>query len=486
MARLAPPSRGVAAKWMLLGLCLLLCGAAAPAPARPRPGSAALSPRKPRAPLRATRTLKIPYSRYQLGNGLTVILHEDRAQPLVAVNIGVGVGSADESAGRTGFAHLFEHLMFMGTARVPEKMFDEWMELAGAANNAWTSTDRTGYHELGPSHSLPLLLWLEADRLAVLGAQMAQPKLDLQRGVVRNERRQTSENEPYGKAELRLPELLFPVGHPYHHPVIGSHADLEAASLGDVQAFFAKWYVPANMALVVAGDFDQAAIRPQLARYFGAIPAGAGKPQSQPVPAPVRLGAVVRESLEDNVTLPKTTMAWHSPARFEPGDAELDLLAEIATNGKASRLYKPLVHERQLAQGVSAGQRSMALGSYFAVEALSRPGVSLDDLEAAIDAELSVLRDAPVGEEELVRAKNQYETSFVSRMQSLGHRAAMLGDYQLSRGEPDWAAQDLDRYRRVTRESLHEVARRVLDPGSRVILRVVPAAAPAAAPEGGP
>src|SRR6185369_5423925 len=201
-------------------------------------------------------------------NGLTVVLHEDHTLPIVAVNVMVKVGSRFEEPKRTGFAHLFEHLMFMGTHRVPTKMFDAWMEAEGGSNNAWTSEDRTDYHEVAPSHALPLLLWLEADRFSSLADDMDQSKLNAQRDVVRNERRQTSENEPYGKVELRLPELLFPENHPYHHPVIGSHEDLQAAAVDDVKAFFRRWYVPNNASLVIAGDIDPAQAKAMVEKVF--------------------------------------------------------------------------------------------------------------------------------------------------------------------------------------------------------------------------
>src|SRR5215471_7234253 len=216
--------------------------------------------------------LDLPYQEAKLPNGLTIIVHEDHLLPQVATNIIYRVGSKDEQAGRTGFAHLFEHLMFMGTKRAPLKAFDEWMESAGGTNNAWTSSDFTDYHEAGPSTLLPLFLWLEADRLDELGHEIDQPKLDLQRDVVRNERRQSIENRPYGKVELRMPELMYPESHPYHHPVIGSHADLEAASVRDVRAFFERHYVPSNAALVVAGDVNASDVKDIAQRYFGFIP----------------------------------------------------------------------------------------------------------------------------------------------------------------------------------------------------------------------
>jgi zinc protease len=423
------------------------------------------------APAAAPR-LDVPFTRYTLKNGLTVILHEDHALPMVAVNIMVKVGSRFEEPRRTGFAHLFEHLMFMGTRRVPTKMFDGWMEAEGGSNNAWTSEDRTDYHETAPAHALPLLLWLEADRFASLADDMDLAKLNAQRDVVRNERRQTSENEPYGKVELRLPELLYPDKHPYHHPVIGSHEDLQAATVADVTSFFRRWYVPGNASLVVAGDFDADKARALIERYFGPL-------SSSPVPAapaaePAKLKGVVRETIPDDVKLPKVVMTWHSPARYTPGDADLDLLANVLQEGKASRLYKALVYDKPLAQEVSAMQSSGDLGSHFQVEAIARPGVPLEKLEEAIDAEIARVRDARVSREELDRARNQYETAFVTRLESLAARAAILNQYETWTGDPGFVNDDLQRYRAVTQESLQGHAKSVLDPNARLILRVVP------------
>jgi predicted Zn-dependent peptidase len=246
--------------------------------------------------------------------------------------------------------------MFMGTKRAPSKAFDEWMESAGGSNNAWTSTDFTDYHETGPSTLLPLFLWLEADRLETLGREIDQPKLDLQRDVVRNERRQTIENRPYGKVELRMPELMYPESHPYHHPVIGSHADLEAASVRDVRSFFEEHYVPSKAALVVAGDVRAGEVKDIVERYFGSIPKTAPDTKPPSPLAPPKLDKVVRETIEDKVEMTKIIIAFHSPAHFEPGDAELDLLASILSSGKTSRLYKSLVYDKALAQSVGATQ----------------------------------------------------------------------------------------------------------------------------------
>ncbi len=428
--------------------------------------------------------LDVPFTRYTLDNGMVVILHEDHALPLVAVNIMVKVGSRFEEPRRTGFAHLFEHLMFMGTRRVPTKMFDAWMEAEGGWNNAGTSEDRTDYYEVGPSHSLPLLLWLEADRFASLGKEMTLEKLNAQRDVVRNERRQTTENQPYGKVELRLPELLYPEGHPYHHPVIGSHEDLQAATVDDVKAFFDRFYLPNNASLVVAGDIDRARIKEVIETYFGALPAGE-VPKAPPGEVP-KLTSVVRATLPDDVELPKVVMAWHSPARFTPGDAELDLASVILEQGKSSRLYKALVYDHPLAQEVSASQSSQDLSSSFTIEAIAQPGVDLAKLEAAIDAEVARLRGEPVSAEELLRAKNQFETGFVSRIQSIAARADLLNRYQTYVGDPGYIEKDLERYRSVTPASLQATVKSVLDPEARVILRVVPKdSAPEKAPRKG-
>jgi predicted Zn-dependent peptidase len=420
--------------------------------------------------------LDIPFTKYTLKNGLTVILHQDRSLPLVAVNISVKVGSRHEEPRRTGFAHLFEHLMFMGTKRAPTKMFDAWMEAEGGWNNAFTSEDRTGYYDVGPAHVLPLLLWLEADRFASLPADMNEEKLNAQREVVRNERRQTSENTPYGKVELRLPELMYPKGHPYHHPIIGSHEDLQAATVGDVKSFFARWYVPNNASLVVAGDFDKANVEEIIQRFFGPIPRGEipAAPQAQAQVRDAKLTQVVRETIPDNVQFPKVVMAWHSAPRFEPGDAELDLCSVVLQEGKASRLYKALVYDKRLAQDVSAYQASGDLGSQFVVEAIAAPKVTPAKLEEAMDIEVAKIAAEPVSAEELTRAKNQFETAFVTRLQSVVQRASILNQYEAQRGDPGYAEKDLQRYRAVTAEALLGAAKRTLDPKARVVLHVVP------------
>jgi predicted Zn-dependent peptidase len=428
----------------------------------------------------AAADVSIPFTRATLPNGMTVILHENHDVPVVVVNVSYNVGSRFESPGRTGFAHLFEHLMFMGTQRVPTKAFDSWMEGAGGWNNAWTSSDRTDYYDVGPPSALPLLLWMEADRLKDLGPLMTLEKLNAQREVVRNERRQTSENTPYGKVELRLPELMYPESHPYHHPVIGSHTDLEAATVDDVKAFFAKNYDPGNASIVVAGDINPTQVMARVTELFGKLPSRISKSSSLDPGAPgfsdttTTLKSAVRETIEDNVELEKVVMSWQSPKHFGAGDAELDLLATALGSGKSSRLYKSLVYDQKLAQSVEAVQDSGYLGSRFTIGVLARPGVSLDKLEAAIDKELDQLRKKPLADDELVRVKNMVETAFVTRLESVRERASLLNAYQAEVRDPGYAQKDLERYRAATKDGVREAAAKYLQPNARVILRVIP------------
>jgi zinc protease len=330
------------------------------------------------------RRIEVPHEQYVLGNGLAVILAPDHSLPRVEVNIWYRVGSKDEKPGRSGFAHLFEHLMFMGTARVPS--FDVPIEAGGGANNATTSADRTNYFDWGPAAMLETLLWLEADRLESLDEAMNDEKLITQREIVRNERRQNGENRPYGTADLLVNELLYPPGHPNQIDVIGKHEDLVAATVADVTDFFQRFYVPNNASLCVAGDFDPAVTKAAIERYFGDLPAG-------PEPPRVRVDPVVldgerRVVLEDKIQFPRLSMVWHSPAYFHPGDAELDLVGDALSNGKASRLYKRLVVEDGSAVDVAAYQASSLLGSQFRVEVYAVPGADLAALEAAVDEEL--------------------------------------------------------------------------------------------------
>ncbi|MEQ1894221.1 MAG: insulinase family protein, partial [Planctomycetota bacterium] len=409
---------------------------------------------------------------FQLPNGLTVVLLEDHSLPKVVIDTWFDVGSKDEAVGRSGFAHLFEHLMFMGTARVPDDQFDVLMERGGGSNNASTSQDRTNYFSMGPSSLLPTLLWLDADRLDALDENMTQVKLDRQRDIVRNERRQNTENVPYGKAELLLPGALYPPGHPYHHPVIGSHEDLEAATLPDVIAFFREFYVPANATLVVAGDFEPAATRALIERTFGAVAPGPKPAQS--VPAPVVLAEDVLLVEADEVEFPKLTLVWHSPASYAAGDAELDLLATILAEGPASRLEQRLVLDTRLAQEVSASQQSSELGSLFLIEALAAPGADLEALKREVLAVLSELAVHGPSAAELARAQARAEARFLRRMESLLARAEAVQAYRNYFGVSDGFQRDLERWTGATVAGTRAGARAVFG-AHHVDLRILPA-----------
>jgi zinc protease len=440
----------------------------------------ATAPLAASSPAYAAGQVSIPFTKTTLPNGMTVILSEDHTLPVVAVNVGYWVGSRVEEARQTGFAHLFEHLMFSGTRRAPRGYFDGRVEAVGGSSNAWTSEDRTDYYDDAPAGALGVLLWLEADRMRDLGPLLTSEKLDLQRDVIRSERRGASESAPSAVLELRLPALLFPEGHPYHHPVIGSRQDVEAAGVDDAKAFFARYYDPANASLSIAGDFEPKTAMDRIQAWFGTIPSheaprdggSGGVPAFDP--GATALKATVRETVEDDVELARTTMAWQAPKHFAPGDAELDLLADVLAKGKESRLYKALVYDANLAQDVSATAYSGVLASRFVVDATARPGVPLDRVEAAIDRELAKVRGASVSEAELVRAKNGIEAAFIERLQSPAARATILNDYQAELGDPGFAQRDLDRYRNATPGGVQDVAARFLTPNARVILRVVP------------
>jgi zinc protease len=447
------------------------------APAAPAPPAATPAPSAPPVPPPGVR---IPFTKTALSNGVVVIFSPDAAAAQVTVNVSYTVGSRMERAGRTGFAHLFEHLMFMGTRRAPTQTFDAWMEGAGGRNNAWTSEDRTDYFDIAPPTALPLLLWLESDRMRDLGPLIDQDKLDLQRDVVRNERRQSIENRPYGVEELELPALLWPDGHPYHHPVIGAHEDLQAATVADVKDFFSTWYDPANASIAVVGDFEPKAALATIDQWFGSAPSR-GRPSdaarvaaSADGDAKTTLSAVVRKTVTDNVQLAKVTVAWQSPRHFAGGDAELDLLASVLAQGKASRLYKSLVYDQKIAQEVSAHQDSHVLASDFEVDALVRPGVDPAKVEKALLEQVAQVVSREVSSEELERARNGYEMDFVDRLQSVAERASLLNMYQAEVGDPGYIQADLDRYRRASAADLLRHARRVLTPDAMVILTIVP------------
>src|SRR6266576_2197003 len=352
----------------------------------------------------SAQTRRGPDTTFTLPNGLQVLLHEDHSVPVVAVNTWYHVGSSDERAGRTGFAHLFEHIMFMGSAHVPTGEFDRLLEAAGADNNGSTTEDRTNYYEDGPANALPLMLYLDSDRLGFLLPEITADKVDLQRGVVQNERRQSYENRPYGLAEENILERLYPANHPYHWPVIGSMADLQAATLADVRQFFQTYYTPNNATLAIAGDITARDARQLVELYFGDIPRGPAVTRTPPPPVPV--AGVVGAVLEDRVQLPRLYDAWHTVKAFSADDATLDVLANVLAGGRSSRLYRRLVYELQIATDVVAFQDGSRIDGKFEVYATARPAHDLGELQRVIDEELRRLADQAPTPREVERAQN--------------------------------------------------------------------------------
>ena len=388
--------------------------------------------------------LNIPFERYQLDNGLDVVLAPDPSAPIVQVNVWYHVGSKDEQPGLTGFAHLFEHLMFQGSPNNPGEYFTPLQEV-GARINGTTNTDRTNYFETVPSRYLPLALFLESDRMGWLMDQLDQTMLDNQRDVVRNERRQNYELRPYGQARQLLAENLWPEGHPYHHLTIGSHEDLAQASLDDVKGFFRTWYTPNNASLVVAGDFDPAQAKAEIQRQFGGIPRGPEAVHATTAPAALAQDVVVEEY--DDVPHQRVWMAWISPALYAPGDAELDLLSSVLTGGKDARLSRALVQEQQVAQDVSAYQASSSLGSMYVIEATAAEGHDTAEVVAAVEAILAkVWADEPPTDDELMGARNNYERGFYQRLTTVSQKADQLNGYLSLTNDPGYAQADLQRY----------------------------------------
>jgi len=415
--------------------------------------------------------LKIDFEKLVLPNGLTVILHVDRSSPLVAVNLWYHVGSKDEVVGRTGFAHLFEHLMFMGSRNAPYPSFDGIMESWGGHNNGSTSNDRTNYYEIGPRNLLETFLWLEADRLATLPDVITDDELERQRKVVQNERRQSYENRPYGQAELVVPEAMYPPEHPYHWPTIGSHEDLVAASVEDVRDFFRRFYLPSNASLAIAGDFDPAEARRLVERYFGWQPRRE-RPRA-PAPPPAALAASRETTMKDRVQLPRLRLAWHAPALFAPGDADLDLAAHVLAGGKSSRLYRSLVFERRIAQDVFAYQSSQMLGSLFQVGITAKPGHGLDEIGAAADQELARLAAEGPTPAEVERARNTHLADFYKSLDHMQTRADLLNHYEHLLGDPGGVERDVARYEATTAASVRDAFAAVVK-APRLTLTVVP------------
>jgi predicted Zn-dependent peptidase len=434
--------------------------------------------------------LSMPHERYTLPNGLEVILAEDHSVPFVWVNVWYHVGSKDEVAGRSGFAHLFEHLMFQGSEHYNADFFGP-LQKVGAVINGTTNLDRTNYFEGVPSEHLPLAVAMESDRMGWLLPALDQGKLDNQKSVVRNERRQRYDNVPYGHAWLAVLDNVFPEGHPYHIATIGRHEEIDAASLEDVKAFFTKWYVPNNASLVIAGDFDPKAAKRLVSRYFGEIPAGPEPVRAAPPPPVVIESERVVVKQDANAPFERVYLVWPTPAVYAPGDSELDLASHALAGGKDSRLYKRLVHDKQIAQDVSAVQQSFALQSLYMVTATVAPGHTADEVIAEIDAVMADVRANGFTDEEITIAKTQFEVGFYGALGTIQGKADLLNSYWVNRGDPDWLAEDLARFTTPTAVQVAEAVRTHLPVGRRLSLRVGPPPPPPpppalAAPEPAP
>ena len=421
--------------------------------------------------------LTLPSEVTRLANGLEVVLHEDHRTPIVTVNLWYHVGSKDEAPGKNGFAHLFEHVMFQGSKHVPEDTYFRSLERVGATEvNGTTDPDRTNYYETVPSNRLELALWLESDRMGFLLAHVDAQTFAVQRDVVKNERRQTYENGPYGLVRQFVHAAIYPADHPYHDLTIGKPEDLDRATLEDVRAFFRNWYVPNNASLVVAGDIDKVKTLALVEKYFGPIVKGA-----LPVRRDVKvadaalLDGPVRLDVRAGVELPRVYVDWPTPAFFAAGDSDLDLVARILSSGKTSRLYKRLVYDLQIAQDVSASQQSAQLGSLFEITATAQPGHTADELLVAIDDELAKLRDGKAAlTEELARAKTNTVAEHVFRVEKDGARANLLNLYNHYVHVPDYLASDLARYENASETSVHDAVTKYLPAARRAVTLVTP------------
>lgn len=419
--------------------------------------------------------MQIPIESYRLSNGLLVTLSEDHTAPIVAVNLWYHVGSANERPGRTGFAHLFEHMLFQGSADVGANEHFELIQRAGGTLNGSTWLDRTNYFETVPSHQLELVLWLEANRMGWLLPAMTQQKLDTQRDVVKNERRWSVDNQPYGTWWERLPALAFPESHPFHHSLIGSMEDLDAASLDDIKHFFATYYTPDNAALSVAGDLDPQVTRELIERHFGGIPRGAGRPPLADTALPPTFGGWRREVVADDVMLPRLFLVFRAPAFGTPDYYASSVCGAILGSRNGSRLHRRLVRERQVAAEAHAFTYDLTKGvDLFVIDVTARPDVAAEALEHHVADEIDALVRDGVRDDELQRAIALVQTEFVASMQSAGERADRLSLFATYFGDPSLVNDQVTRYAGVTTDQVNEFARTRLGEDNRASLLFVP------------
>lgn len=419
--------------------------------------------------------LNIKYEKYTLPNGLQVILHEDHSTPIVAVNLWYHVGSGREQQGKSGFAHLFEHMMFQGSKNIEKGDHFKNLQDAGGTLNGSTNTDRTNYWEIVPSNFLELALYLESDRMGFLLDAMTQDKLDNQRDVVKNERRQNYENQPYGLARKIINENLYHPDHPYHWLTIGTQEDLTNASLEDVMQFFREYYTPNNASLCIGGDFDPKEAKKLVKKYFGDLPAGQKVAKVKPSIPDLNENKYLL--MEDRVQLPRLYLAWHTTEQFSQDETALDMLASILSSGKNSRLYKSLVYEKQIAQDVYAYNGSGEIAGTFQIVATAKPGITLKQLEDEIYSEIEKIKTETVDKRELEMAKNDHEASSIYRLQSVGGfggKTDQLNAYNVFVGDPGYFNKDLERYMKVTEKNITEAAVKYLKQTGKVVLSVVP------------
>jgi zinc protease len=425
---------------------------------------------------------KIDYTSFELPNGMQVFVIEDHKAPMVYEVMWVRVGSKDEVAHRTGFAHLFEHLMFKGSAHIVDGEMDKLLESAGGWSNAFTSTDQTVYQNVAGANFLEQVLWGEADRLAGLTDTLDQKKLDNQRDVVLNERRQSYENQPYGMASLYLDAALWPRAHGYHWSTIGYPADIQAAALPEVKAFFAKYYVPNNLAMVIAGDVKADDVKRLVTKYFAWIPR-----QSTPArplyaqPAPQDKQITI--DTNDDVQVPRVYVAFRGPAAFAPDEAPLDISAAILGDGKSSRLYKRLVYDEKIAQNVAAVDETRELAGEFRIIVTAKPGTDPKRLCREINEEVAKLAASPPDAAEVERAVNSHEAQFLGGLEQVLARAIQLANYAVMAHDPDYFSKDLARYRAVTPQQVTSVTAKYLKPSARVVLTIRPGKKPGEEPK---
>ncbi len=418
---------------------------------------------------------KIAFDRFKLPNGLEVILSPDPSVPLVAVNVWYHVGSGFEVTGRTGFAHLFEHMMFQGTPHTGEDAHFRVLRKIGSEQiNGTTNTDRTNYFEVVPSNQLETALWLESERMGYLLENLTKPSLDNQIQVVRNERRQSYDNRAYGKALFAEYEALYPEGHPYRHLTIGKHEDIEQASLADVKGFFKTWYVPANATIALVGDFDPAVVKPLIAKWFAGFPTST-KPKVVPITAPVVASAEVTVH-DDFAKLRQIIFAWHSPARYAPGDAELDIVGNALDAEGPGRLYKALIYDRPLAQSVRGGQDGNSFSGVFEITVTLRPEADLQEVKKIVLDTVAQITHDNLAPNELARVVASREARAIYQLESPFGRSQVLQQYNHYLGDPDRITWDLDRFRKATPEAIRATVAKYLTPDHVITVITIPEA----------